>query len=131
MVEPYRTEAPATLSANRKHCFACAAILDVRAELCPTCGVRQPTLPGMAPPPVVVMHAPPPMPTTTRSKGTAALLAFLLGGLGVHKFYLGRGGMGVVYLLFCWTFIPAIVAFIETFILIGMSDQEFAMKYPG
>lgn len=51
MVEPYRADAPATLGANRKHCFACAAILDVRAELCPKCGVRQPVLPGVIPAP--------------------------------------------------------------------------------
>ena len=30
----------ATLGPSKKHCFACAAILDVRAELCPKCGVR-------------------------------------------------------------------------------------------
>jgi TM2 domain-containing membrane protein YozV len=127
MVEPYRAEAPVTLGANRKHCFACASILDVRAELCPKCGVRQPTIAGV----MTLMPAAAPIPTTTKSKSSAALLALFLGGIGVHKFYLGRGGMGVVYLLFCWTFIPSIVAFIEALILFGMSETEFAQKYPG
>jgi len=47
----------------------------------------------------------------------------------VHKFYLGRVGMGVVYLLFCWTFIPSIIAFIEAIILFTQSDAAFAAKY--
>lgn len=59
----------------------------------------------------------------------AIILAFFLGGLGVHKFYLGRIGWGVVYLLFFWTFIPSIVAFIEFIIYLCMSDEEFARKY--
>ncbi|HEX2573335.1 MAG TPA: TM2 domain-containing protein, partial [Polyangia bacterium] len=42
-----------------------------------------------------------------KDKNTAAILAFTLGGIGVHRFYLGQTGMGIVYLLFCWTFIPA------------------------
>ena len=67
--------------------------------------------------------------TGNRSKGTAVILAFLLGGLGAHKFYLGRTGMGVLYLLFCWTFIPAMVAFVETIMLALMSDQEFDLKF--
>lgn len=46
---------------------------------------------------------------------TAVILALLLGGLGAHKFYLGQTGMGILYLLFCWTYIPSIVAFIEAF----------------
>lgn len=33
-----------------------------------------------------------------KSKGTAYLLWFFLGGLGVHKFYLGKFGMGILYL---------------------------------
>lgn len=41
------------------------------------------------------------------------LFALFLGGLGVHKFYAGKIGLGVVYLLFCWTFIPAIIALVE------------------
>ncbi|MBC8264424.1 MAG: TM2 domain-containing protein [Anaerolineales bacterium] len=46
---------------------------------------------------------------------TAVVLALLLGGLGVHKFYLEQTGMGILYLLFSWTGIPGIVAFIEAF----------------
>ena len=66
-----------------------------------------------------------------KSRVIAALLAFFLGGFGVHKFYLGQVGMGIVYLLFCWTFIPAIIAFIEFIILLLMSDIEFNRKYGG
>jgi TM2 domain-containing membrane protein YozV len=69
--------------------------------------------------------------TTPNGKNqlAAALLAFFLGGLGVHKFYLGRIGWGIIYLLFCWTFIPAIIAFIEGIVLIAMSPEHFAAKY--
>jgi TM2 domain-containing membrane protein YozV len=48
-----------------------------------------------------------------KSVGTAVVLALFLGGLGAHKFYLGKPGLGVVYILFCWTFIPSFVAVIE------------------
>lgn len=64
-----------------------------------------------------------------RNKTTAALLAFFLGGLGGHKFYLGQSGMGFLYLLFFWTFIPAIIAFIEFFVLLSMSEADFNRKY--
>jgi TM2 domain-containing membrane protein YozV len=47
----------------------------------------------------------------------AVLLALFLGGLGVHKFYMGQIGMGVLYLLFCWTTIPAWIALIEAFFM--------------
>jgi TM2 domain-containing membrane protein YozV len=117
-----------TLGPNKKHCYACANILDVRAELCPKCGVRQPVMPGM----MAMVPAPhTAMVQTSKNKTSAALFAFFLGGLGIHKFYLGQTALGILYLVFCWTFIPAIVAFVEGIILIGMSDQEFAQKYPG
>ena len=64
-----------------------------------------------------------------RDKTTAALLAFFLGGIGVHKFYLGESGQGVLYLLFCWTFIPAFIAFIEMIIYLTMSNEAFDNKY--
>jgi TM2 domain-containing membrane protein YozV len=49
----------------------------------------------------------------------AILLAFFLGSFGAHHFYLGRNGLGVLYLLFCWTFIPHIIALFECFFLPG------------
>lgn len=59
----------------------------------------------------------------------AAILALLVGGLGIHKFYLGQIGMGIVYLIFFWTFIPALIAFVEAIIYLTMSDDAFAAKY--
>lgn len=53
-----------------------------------------------------------------RKDGTVAiLLAVFLGGFGAHHFYLGRVGLGVLYLCFCWTLIPSIVALVECFLL--------------
>jgi len=52
-----------------------------------------------------------------------------LGGLGAHKFYLGQAGWGVLYLLFCWTFIPSFIAFIEGLSYLFMSEANFARKY--
>ncbi len=62
---------------------------------------------------------------------TAGLLAIFVGYFGAHKFYLGQIGIGVVYLLFCWTGIPGIIALIEGIILLTMNDEEFNAKYNG
>ncbi len=35
----------------------------------------------------------------------------------------------MIYLLFFWTFIPAIIGFIEGLIYLFMSDEDFATKY--
>lgn len=42
-----------------------------------------------------------------------AVFAILLGDLGVHEFYAGYIGRGVVSLLFFWTGIPAIIGLIK------------------
>jgi TM2 domain-containing membrane protein YozV len=47
------------------------------------------------------------------SKMAYVLVAIFLGGLGVHKFLVGKVLMGVVYLVLCWSFIPAIIGVIE------------------
>lgn len=64
-----------------------------------------------------------------KNKTTAALLAIFLGGLGAHKFYLEKFGQGIIYLLLCWTWIPAIISFIEGIVYFAMSEQDFQNKY--
>ena len=104
---------------DEKYCSECGAIIKAKAEICPKCGVRQ-----LPPPGIFTVSA-----LNGKSKLAAALLALFLGGFGIHKFYLGRVGWGIAYLLFCWTFIPAIVGFIEGILLLVMSDSEFNEKY--
>ena len=109
----------AARSANEKFCFDCGSAINARAEICPRCGVRQ--------------HAPPGFIVGSTASGknriAAALFALILGGVGIHKFYLGRVGQGILYLLFCWTFIPAVIGFIEGIIYLTMSDASFEEKY--
>lgn len=51
--------------------------------------------------------------TKAVNKTVYCVLAFFLGGIGIHKFYAGKIGTGILYILFCWTFIPSIIAFVE------------------
>jgi TM2 domain-containing membrane protein YozV len=94
-----------------KYCSGCGLLIHKEAPACPKCGAPQA---GMR---------------DRKSRGVAIVLALFLGGFGGHKFYLGRPGWGVVYLLFFWTFIPGIVAFIELIIYACMSDAAFHEKY--
>jgi len=64
-----------------------------------------------------------------RLKSTATILAFLLGWIGVHKFYLGQAGYGVLYILFSWTLIPLIASIIEGIVFATMSQEKFDLKY--
>ena len=42
-----------------------------------------------------------------------AILAIFLGTFGIHKFYAGKIGMGIVFLIFCWSCIPTIVGIVQ------------------
>lgn len=64
-----------------------------------------------------------------KNKNIAGIIAVLIGGLGFHKFYLGRKGAGIGYLLFSWTFIPTILSWIDALVLFTMSDESFNLKY--
>jgi TM2 domain-containing membrane protein YozV len=64
-----------------------------------------------------------------KNRLAATLFALILGGLGIHKFYLCQVGWGIIYLLFCWTFIPAIIGFIEGIVYLTMTDEKFNAKY--
>ena len=62
-----------------------------------------------------------------KSVGVYALLAVFIGGLGAHKFYMGRIGIGIIYLILCWTFIPSVIALIEA-LLSGGTVNSYNRK---
>lgn len=64
-----------------------------------------------------------------KEKLTAGLLALFVGGLGIHKFYLKDDKTGILYLVFCWTGVPAILALIDAINILTMSDDDFNAKY--
>lgn len=64
-----------------------------------------------------------------KNKYAAAIIAWLFGGFGIHHFYLGNIKRGVLFLLFFWTFLPALIAIFESIILITMNDKDFDKKY--
>lgn len=84
-------------------------------------------------------------PTSVADKNrvVAALLAFFLGGLGVHKFYLGKNQAGAIMLVLTMVglltsivliglpilFGVGAVAFVECIIYLLTSDEEFDAKY--
>ena len=59
------------------------------------------------------------------SKVAYVLIAFFLGGLGIHNFYAGKIGLGILYIVFCWTFIPAIAAFVQAIIAICKTSDAY------
>ena len=114
-------EQTAAKGPDEKFCTECGAVIKAKAEICPKCGVRQ-----LAPPAASLLGQTSP---GGRNRVVAGLLALFLGGLGVHKFYLGKVLQAVFYLLFCWTFIPAIIGFVEGVSYLLMSDETFFERY--
>jgi TM2 domain-containing membrane protein YozV len=98
-------------------CTSCGEKMAKEASNCPSCGAPNKGSAAMGD-------------LEIKSKVAAGVLALLVGGLGIHKFYCGRVGLGILYLLFFWTFIPAIIAFIEGIIYLTCpSDEMFTKKY--
>jgi TM2 domain-containing membrane protein YozV len=59
----------------------------------------------------------------------AGILAILVGGLGVHKFYLGQTTAGIIQLLSSCFFIGGLIGLIEGIIYLTKSDEEFVQIY--
>ena len=74
----------------------------------------------------------------TKSKVAAGLLGILLGSLGIHKFYIGATGAGVVMLVITIfgmiliglpAAIMAIIGIVEGIIYLTKSDEDFYRIY--
>ena len=70
-----------------KYCSQCGAQLVDEAVVCPHCGC------AVAPTKTVDPNASP------KSRLIALLLCVFVGGLGIHRFYVGKIGTGVLWLL--------------------------------
>lgn len=117
---------------NMVYCRKCGKQIYETDAFCPHCGASQKG--GDAPVTSNIdananINTNPQVGGMSQKRLAAALFAFFLGGLGIHKFFLGQIGMGILYLLFCWTGIPIIVGIIEGILYICMSDADFEAKY--
>jgi hypothetical protein len=109
----------ATTGAGQIYCRGCGSPVHESARSCPKCGA------------VLKNSLASAVQGGGRNRIVAIVLALFLGGFGLHRFYTGRIASGVLYLLFAWTFIPAIIAFVEAIFFLMMSDEEFQRKYPA
>ena len=62
-------------------------------------------------------------------KLVAGILGILLGGLGIHKFYLGYTKEGIIQILLSLICIGSIIGLIEGIIYLTKSDEEFVATY--
>lgn len=106
-------------------CHGCGKPLHPRTTDCPHCGAVQfnefcsPLITGQSQAATTV---------STKSRVTAGVLALLLGGLGLHKTYLGAYGTALIYLALCWTGLPLLASFIEGARYLSLSDADFKAK---
>ncbi len=57
----------------------------------------------------------------------AGLLAFIGGYLGLHRFYLGQVGWGIMYIFFFW--ISWLFGIIDAIVFFSMDEDEFNRRY--
>ena len=94
------------------YCSACGNQLSSQSAFCANCGQSNLANPTFA--------------VEIKSRVTAGILAILVGGFGVHKFYLGKIGTGLLYFFFCWSGVPTVFGLIEGIIYLTQTDQAFA-----
>jgi TM2 domain-containing membrane protein YozV len=68
-------------------------------------------------------------PAGAEKKVVAGIFGILLGGFGIHKFYLGYTKEGVIQLIIGFCGIGWIIGLIEGIIYLTKSDEEFVATY--
>jgi TM2 domain-containing membrane protein YozV len=95
---------------GNKFCHNCGAQADPAAAVCVKCGVALHGAPGVAPggypgavpggyPGAAPGGYPGVPPNPLKSKLVAGLLGIFVGGLGIHRFYLGYNTIGIIQIL--------------------------------
>lgn len=70
------------------------------------------------------------MQPTSGKKIPAALLAILLGWLGIHKFYLGRTTAGIIQIVLSFVCgIGGLIGIVEGVIYLLKTDEDFDREY--
>lgn len=64
-----------------------------------------------------------------KDKLVAGILAILLGGLGVHHFYLGSMGRGILYIVLACVGISPILGIIDGILYLTKPDDQFQRNY--
>ncbi len=109
-------------------CRNCGQEIEDSALCCPHCGTKVSQLEGMIELQDLSKHEKKSLRKRLPKKRVAGLLAIFLGGLGVHKFYLGDMN-GIAYLICAFTGIPLILGIIEGIAILRCSDEEFIRRY--
>ncbi len=91
---------------NEKYCQECGETINLKAEVCPKCGVRQQSKYSMS--------------EEQNRWLITLLLCFFLGSLGIHRFYTGYKLIGVLQILTLggcgiWTLIDLIIIIIGSY----------------
>lgn len=90
-------------------CRNCGTTVESDSTQCPQCGTIPDTF-------------------VYKSRIAAATLAIFGGIFGAHRFFLGQW-WGIFYLLFCWTYIPAIIGLIEGIVILATSQRNWNEKH--
>ena len=124
---------------SENKCPQCGAPIEVGATECKFCGeklvtqkVTEQVQQSQSQPQIVVQQVAqatvsginPSWPVKT----VAGILGIFFGGLGLHKFYMGKPLMGILYLCLSWTFVPEVIGFFEGISYLCSSDENFQLK---
>lgn len=86
---------------NKKYCKHCGELIDKDCIICPKCGKQVEELKRSSES-IIINNTNTASVNTVggreKNKWIAFLLCLFLGGLGAHKFYEGKVGMGILYL---------------------------------
>jgi TM2 domain-containing membrane protein YozV len=64
-----------------------------------------------------------------KNKTTAGIFALFLGWAGIHRFYLGQVGLGILYFFLMFIGVSFVLGLIDAIVLLTMDDQDFNRKY--